>query len=352
MPGARRDTVVIGASAGGIEALKRLLAIFPADLAASVFVTLHLAPSSESELAQVLARSTPLEVKFAEDRMQTRLGCVYLAPPDRHLVINDGDVGLIHGPLENRARPAIDPMFRSAAVRRRSRVIGVILTGQLDDGSAGLLAVKRCGGIALIQHPHDAAADSMPKSAANALGTLLDGAYTIEQLGRRIVHLAGEPVTHAISVPPELALEQDISEHLETANEQVTRLGELAPLTCPECAGPLVKMADAAVHRYRCFTGHAFSAETLLADQQHRVERALWAAVRSLEERGHTLLALANASRGSGYTKGAQPLEREATQLRDYAQTLRAILLAPREMAELPKAEAEAEAGAKSGNGG
>lgn len=325
-----RDTVVIGASAGGIEALKRLLAVFPANLPAAVFVAVHMAPNSASALDRILDHSTPLSVQFAEDGMQTRPGCVYLAPPDRHLVLADGHVGLIRGPLENRARPAVDPLFRSAAVRRRSRVIGVVLTGRLDDGSAGLLAIKRCGGIAFIQHPDDAEADSMPRNAANALGSLLDGAHALEELGRRIVHLVGGRVSEPQAVPPELVLENELAEHLETASDRLTEMGNLVPLTCPACSGPLVRIDDPSIHRYRCFTGHAFTAETLLADQQERVERALWAAVRSLEERGNTLMTLARAARTSGRHKGAQPLEHEATQLQTHAQTLRSILLAQR----------------------
>ena len=325
-----RDTIVIGASAGGIEALKRLLAVFPADLPAAVFVTVHIASNAVSHLDRILNHSTPLSVQFAEDGMQTRPGCVYLAPPDRHLALADGHVSLIQGPLENRARPAIDPLFRSAAVRRRSRVIGVVLTGRLDDGSAGLLAIKRCGGIALIQHPDDAVADSMPRNAANALGELLDGAYAIEELGRRIVHLAGARVSVPEAVPQELVVETELAEHLEAASERLNEIGKLVPLTCPACSGPLVKVDDPSIHRYRCFTGHAFSAQALLADQQARVERALWAAVRSLEERGNMLLTLARGSRANARNNGAPSLELEANQLQTHAQTLRAILLAHR----------------------
>lgn len=325
-----RDTIVIGASAGGLEALQRLLAVFPANLPAAVLVTLHLTPAAESPLARILDRSTPLSVQFAEDGMQTRLGCVYLAPPDRHLVLNNGHMALIRGPLENRARPAIDPLFRSAAVRRRSRVIGVVLSGRLDDGSAGLLAIKRCGGIALVQDPDDAAVDSMPRNAASALGALLDGSHAIEQLGRRIVHLAGTPLGAAGAVPSDIALEHDLSEQLGTQSTRLHEMGDLVALTCPECSGPLVKLSDTSLDRYRCFTGHAFSALALLADQEDRIERALWAAVRSLEERGNTLLALVRSHHEAPQRKTGGPLEREAAQLQSHAQTLRAILLAQR----------------------
>lgn len=325
-----RDTVVIGASAGGIEALKRLLAVFPADLPATVLVTVHIGANSQSALARILDLSTPLTVQFAEEGMQTRLGCVYLAPPDRHLVVADGHVSLLRGPLENRARPAIDALFRSAAVHRRSRVIGAVLTGLLDDGSAGLVAIKRCGGIALVQHPDDASSNSMPQNAANALGPLLDGAYPIEELGRRIVHMVGKPVRDPEAVPAALALENEISEHLETPRDRLNEIGSLVALTCPACSGPLVKVDDPSIDRYRCYVGHAFSAHALLADQQDRVERALWAAMRSLEERGNTLLTLARSSHASGHPRGAMPLEREAAQLQTHAQTLRAILLAHR----------------------
>jgi len=321
-----RDTVVLGASAGGVEALKRLLSVFPPSLPASVFIVLHVAAEGDRSLASILDRSTPLKVVFAEDGMATRYGCVYLAPPDRHLTLSDGHVSVVFGPRENRCRPAIDPLFRSAAVHRRARVIGVILTGLLDDGAQGLLAVKRCGGLALIQTPDDAHAPAMPRHAAETLGASLDGSHGAEELGRRIVHAIGERTAPPPPVPPELAIEQAMLTRTASPT-QLEELGELVPMTCPECGGPLSAVGAREHKHYRCFTGHAFTARTLLSSQHERVERALWAAMRSLEERGNTLLVLAGESRKNSRTQAAASFEVEAVQLREHAGTIRRILL-------------------------
>jgi two-component system chemotaxis response regulator CheB len=322
-----RDTIVIGASAGGIDALKRLLPVFPADLPAALIVAMHLpADGAGTALDRILGRSSALPVTFATDGMNIESQHVYVAPPDRHLVVNDGTLALIRGPRENRARPAIDPLFRSAALQRRARVIGVILTGYLDDGAAGLLAVKRCGGVALVQDPNDAEAPSMPRTAAEALGPLLDGAYALEDLGPRLVHIVGSRAEPSPGVPPELALEQAALTTSEAGSPVVSRLGEPTALTCPECGGPLRKLSDG-VERYRCYTGHGFTTRALLQDQGRHIERALWAGVRSMEERGNTLLTLARDSRHAGRTRSALDLEREAGQMREHAQALRTILL-------------------------
>jgi len=327
-----RDTVVLGASAGGVEALKRLLSIFPEDVPASIFVTLHLGAEHHQSLPGVLNRSTALSVVFAKDGMPTRHGCVYLAPPDRHLILVDNHLGVVRGPRENRCRPAIDPLFRSAAVHRRARVIGAVLTGLLDDGAEGLLAIKRCGGLALIQHPDDALAPSMPRRAAEVLGASLDGAHAIEELGRHIVHAIGEAPKPPPPVPPELALEEKMLTDADSA-ARVDELGNLVPIMCPECGGPLSLVGANKNGHYRCFTGHAFSVHSLLSDQGARVERALWAAMRSMEERGNTLLALAVDSRKKGRDRAADALELDATQMRDHAHTLRQILLEQRKPA-------------------
>ena len=321
-----RDTVVLGASAGGVDALKRLLSIFPFDLPASVFITLHLSAERERSLDTVLGRSTPMSVVFAEDGMASRHGCVYLAPPDRHLVLSDGHMSVVFGPRENRSRPAIDPMFRSAAVHRRARVVGAILTGLLDDGALGLLAVKRCGGLALVQSVDDALAPAMPRFAADVLGESLDGAHRIEELGRRIVHAIGEQAEPPTSIPPELSTQQTLLTRT-AGSAELEDLGDLVAITCPECGGPLTSVGAHERKHFRCLTGHAFTARALLSSQNDSVEYALWAAMRSLEERGNTLMSLARESRKKELAQSAEPLEVEATQMREHANTIRRILL-------------------------
>lgn len=327
MAPALRDTVVIGASAGGLDALTRLLPQLPTELPASVFITLHLSPDRSSSLPDILARSSTLAVQFARDGMATRPGRIYLAPPDRHLVLVDDHVSLIHGPRENRARPAIDPLFRSAAVQRRARVVGVVLSGLLDDGASGLLAIKRCGGLALVQDPNDAREPSMPQQASNLLGALLDGAHDIEALAHAIVNAVGVAVTMPPHIPHDLLLETEMLASSTPDPEHFGVLGKPVPLSCPECGGPLSEVGVSESLRYRCYVGHSYTARNLLADQDRRVESALWAALRSMEERSRTLRALAAQSRASGLERSAMTLQEEAVQMHTHARTLRAILL-------------------------
>jgi len=221
-------------------------------------------------------------------------------------------------------------MFRSAAVHRRSRVIGAVLTGLLDDGAEGLLAVKRCGGLALVQSLDDALEPSMPRHAAELLGASLDGAHPIEELGRRIVHGIDEQPPGPPPVPPELSLEDEMLADTTTSSARLGELGDLVPMTCPDCGGPLSLVGRTGHERYRCFNGHAFTVRGLLSGQTERVERALWAAMRSMEERGNTLRSLAARSRTSGFQRSAESLEQEALQMRTHASTLREVLLQQR----------------------
>jgi two-component system chemotaxis response regulator CheB len=278
-------------------------------------------------LDEILARSTALPVQFATNGMHVRMGHIIVASPDTHLFLTDDHTALVQGPHENRARPAIDPLFRSAAVHRRTRVIGAILSGLLDDGAAGLLAIKRCGGVAFVQHPDDAAEPSMPSRAAEVLGPLLDGAYPSESLGRHIVHLVGTKASAEGELPPEILLEAELSERPQTEHLPAAELGTLVALTCPGCGGPLREIDVKESLRYRCFTGHAYTARALLEDQSERVERALWAAVRSMEERAATLLALCRNSRVKDQERAARSFELDANEMRAHAEVVRNILL-------------------------
>jgi two-component system chemotaxis response regulator CheB len=205
----KRDTIVLGASAGGIHALRQILCAFPSGLDAAIFIVVHLPADPFSILDALLAKVTPLETEFARDGEVILAGRIYVAPPDRHLLLYEDRIKLSHGERENRSRPAIDPLFRSAAVARRGRVIGAILSGLLNDGSAGLLSVKRCGGLAFAQAINDAREKEMPSNAAEALGGMLDGAMPAADLGRRIVTMIGSPATNAV-VPLDVELEVEM----------------------------------------------------------------------------------------------------------------------------------------------
>jgi two-component system, chemotaxis family, protein-glutamate methylesterase/glutaminase len=323
----KRDTVVLGASAGGIEALQRLLPAFTLGVDASIFVVQHLPPDGRSVLDRILARATPYKVSFAEDGEAILSRHVYVAPPDRHLLIEDDRIRLLRGARENHSRPAIDPLFRSAAVARRGRVIGGVLSGLLDDGSAGLLSVKRCGGVAFVQSGLDAIEPEMPDRAAAALDGSLDGSLSAEAMGTQIAGLVGTPAPVA-NVPPDVKLELDMLLGAVTAIEVLSSQGPPLPVSCPECGGPLWGLQDGRLQRYRCHTGHTFGVDSLLSAQGRQIEQALWAAIKGLEQRAQVLLNLARDEVMQRRLRAAQNFEAEAGQLKHHAQTLHDVLVA------------------------
>ena len=290
----RRDTVVIGASAGGIRALRQLLAVLPSDLPASVCIVLHQARNAGG-LDRVLARDSRLPVAFVEERRPLEAAHVYLAPPDRHLVIEDDHVLITNGPRENRSRPSINPLFRSAAAARGGRVIAVQLTGLLDDGVAGLDAVRRCGGLVVVQDPADAEFDEMPRRALESLDA--DHVTTLDALPDLLATLAGKAAGEA-DIPDDIAIEARLSGLDRSRPADVEEIGERVSVACPDCGGPLWQVGRGGTATFRCHVGHALSARALLGAQSEDIERSLWVAVRSLSERAAMLDRLARHDRG------------------------------------------------------
>ncbi len=265
-----RNIIVIGASAGGFEALKKLVAGLPKDLQASLFIVWHMSPDIRGVLPQVLNRANTLHAAHAYDGEMIKPNRIYVAQPDRHLLIEQGRVRVTRGPKENRFRPAVDPLFRSAAYAYGSRVIGVILSGALDDGTAGLWTVKHHGGLAVVQNPLDAEVPSMPENAMREV--VVDYSVPISEMADLLVRLSKEQVAETSEVVME-----DNAENVKTEIEiriaaqdnsfemGVMKLGELTPYTCPDCHGVLSSLKDGKRVRFRCHTGHAFSADALLA---------------------------------------------------------------------------------------
>lgn len=258
-----RQIVVIGASAGGQEPLLEALGRLPRDYSGAVLVTLHVGVGSF--LPQILARKSNLPVQHPVDGEKIRPGRIYVAPPDRHLVVEDGSMRLTSGPRENRHRPAIDVLFRSAARSFRERVVGVILSGWLDDGTAGLFYVKMRGGLTVVQDPEEALADSMPRSAIEHVEPhyILSAA----QIGDFLARLPVEREGTGMSPEPELEVTSDVD------------------MVCPECGGPLSMLRAGPVQQFRCQVGHQYSPESLDAAHNEALERALWIAIRTLDER-------------------------------------------------------------------
>ncbi|WP_223652913.1 chemotaxis protein CheB [Hymenobacter psoromatis] len=320
--------IVIGTSAGGMPALTRLVAQLPATLPAAVLVVQHLAPDSTGEpLVARLASHTALPCQLARDQQPLLAGHLYLAPPDRHLLVKAHHLLVTKGPRENNFRPAADALFRSAAVAFDSHVIGVVLTGMLHDGTAGLDFVKRCGGVAVVQDPAEAEYPSMPESALRHVS--VDYTVTLDQLGPLLLKLVAAP-THPptppdkMEIPPDLQLEAAIAERVVGTTGQVDQLGHQVPLACPGCGGSLWQMNAGSVLRYRCHTGHAYSAEALADISRQNLEESLWVALRMMEERKNLLSSL--ASHGDGRSATSYQIER-IEDMKGHIDRLREFLL-------------------------
>jgi two-component system chemotaxis response regulator CheB len=278
-----RNIVVVGTSAGGLEALRFLAAQLPPAFPAPVCVVMHSSPDGPGVLHEILSRAGGLEAISPRDGESLRPGRIYVAPPDRHLLVEPGIVRVTKGPKENRFRPAIDPLFRSAAQVYGPAAIGVILTGNLDDGTAGLVTVKQLGGTAIVQDPADAPFPSMPLSALRH--AKVDHQVALTDLPALLVRLtAAETQAAPAEVPETVEVEVEIAKEKNALDAGVERIAAPSSYACPECHGVLLQLADESLIRFRCHTGHAYSAESLLAALSESVEAALWGAIRALEE--------------------------------------------------------------------
>jgi two-component system chemotaxis response regulator CheB len=313
---AQGAVVVIGASAGGVEALSTVASGLPADLAAPVLVVLHVSPGGTSVLPHILARAGTLPAAHAADGEELQPGRIYVAPPDCHLLTEDGIVRLSRGPRRNGHRPAIDALFEAAADVHGPRVIGVLLSGVLDDGSLGLLRIKACGGRTVVQDPADAAYPAMPLHAIErgAADTVLPLAAIAAEIDR----LARAPQPRG---PGRMRPVQKDNPHERPGEESPP-----SPFTCPECGGSLWDKGQEGEKAYICRVGHSFTEYTLLAEQAERVENSIWAAMRALEERASMSRRLAHTLRGRGNEYSAKRLEVRAAEAEAHEARLRAVV--------------------------
>jgi two-component system chemotaxis response regulator CheB len=326
MPG--HDIIVIGASAGGVEALTHLIAGLPHDIPAAIFVVLHISPHGTSVLPSILRRAGRLPVQHAADGDEIRTGHVYIAPPDLHLLIRGDKIRLSRGPTENASRPAIDPLFRSAATSYGPRVIGAVLSGVLDDGTAGLIAIKRCGGIAVAQNPDEALFDGMPRSAIEH--AFVDFIVPVAEMAAIFDRLAREPVElHEGTTPMagEMENEVRIDDMDEAAMHTTVEEGPPSALTCPECQGALWELHEGDLVRFRCRVGHAYSAETLLAEQSDALEAAMWQAFRALKESAALARKLGDRSAARGSDRVTEQFRQQEREAEERAAIIRQALL-------------------------
>jgi two-component system chemotaxis response regulator CheB len=321
-PSAGHDVIVIGASAGGYEALNMILGGLPADLPASILIVLHV--GATSHLAQLLNGASKLPVKSAESGETIKRGIVYVAGPGAHLLIHDSHILLRRGPRENFARPAADPLFRSAAITFGGRVIGVILSGGLNDGTAGLLAIKRCGGLTVVQGPADAAVDDMPRSALRHV--TVDHVCSAAEMAKLLARLTLEPAGRTHPAPFTMRLETAIAAQEPTSMEIEDKLGKTSPFTCPECHGALWEIEDDSMLRYRCHIGHAFTAETVLSGYAEEIERMASNLLRSQQERAAFVRRMAGQERALQREDLARQLELRAKEYDEGASLLRKLI--------------------------
>lgn len=338
---ARRDVVVVGASAGGVETLRTLVAALPASLPAAIFVVVHFPPGSTSVLPRILSRHGPLPAEHPRDGAPFEQGRIYVAPPDHHLLVKRGTVRLVRGPRENASRPAVDPLFRSAARAYGPRVLGLVLSGNLDDGTAGLASVKRWGGLAAAQDPEDALYGGMPGSAIAHVD--VDRVLTLAEMPRFLEEAVGMQVHD--DTDEELAArgadEPDVTELAAALRAEEAREGVPSAFTCPECHGALWEVREGELTRYRCRTGHAYNVETLFAHQGEAMEAALWTALTALEERAAMAGRMAERMGQRGHPAVAARYAEQVAETEQRAELLRRALLMGRgELAERRAARA------------
>ena len=319
-----RDIIVIGGSAGATAPLKEILSRLPNDLPAAVFVVVHIPAQGVEILTKLASNTARMPIHRAESRMSIRKGHIYLAVPDQHLLVSQDYIVLARGPRENMARPAIDPLFRSAALQYGPRVIGVVLSGLLSDGAAGLNAIKQCGGITLVQDPSDAIANEMPLRALEA--TTVDLCVPSARIGDVLSDLVREPAGGSLPVPPEIRLEVEIAAGKRIGSQSLTPVTAPAPLTCPSCGGVSELKAGLPL-RFRCQVGHDYAADALAKEQEGRVDEALRVALRIIEERAELVHRMAENGRQSGRVSVAQMYNARAAEYREHADMIRRVML-------------------------
>lgn len=289
--------IVIGASSGGVEALLKLTAQLPAALPAAVLIVLHIG-THRSLMPELIAGGCPLDVGEARDGEAIVPRSVRLAPSDQHLLVDGTQLRLLRGPKEHHSRPAVDPLFRSAALAHTSKVIGVVLTGHLDDGTAGLQSIKAAGGVAVVQDPASAFAPGMPRSALRHVA--VDHCVGLAELPALLTALAASPPRAAESLQPLDMARHELDLSLKRGNpmEHLSRIGAPSPFACPDCHGGLWQLQGSNPTRFRCHTGHAYTIRSLQDAMGTMADDAGWSALRAVQERQallHQMLASVDA---------------------------------------------------------
>jgi two-component system, chemotaxis family, protein-glutamate methylesterase/glutaminase len=319
--------VVIGTSAGGIETLRTLVAALPADFPAPICVVMHTAPEAPGVLDDILNRVGTLRAVNASTGMRLKPGHIYVAPPDYHLLVEPGVLRITKGPRENRFRPAVDPLFRSAAQVYGPKAIGVVLTGNLDDGTAGLWAIKQLGGVAIAQDPRDALFPSMPANAIHHVK--VDHVVGIAELAPLLARLTGQGAAEpdAERVPEQMEVEVKIAKEHNPLDAGIENHAEPSSYACPECHGVLLQMKEGGRIRFRCHTGHAYSIASLISAINEGMEDSLWNAIRALEEGGILMQRMAEHLQGHHGDRETADLADRAKEARRQSTEIRKLVM-------------------------
>ena len=322
---ARRDLVVVGASAGGVEALRGLLGGLPPDFPAAMLVVLHMPSTGRSALPEILDRSCPLPVHRAVHDAPLEPGTVTVAVPDHHLMVVGDRLLLSRGPRENGSRPAVDVLFRTAARAAGPRVVAVVLSGALDDGTAGMIAVRQRGGVGVAQEPEDAIYASMPTHAIEVASA--DHVAPVAKMGPLLVDLVTEEIVAAApAVSGLMDKEAAMAEFDAAALSDDDRPGTPSGFGCPSCHGALFTITEGGMERYRCRVGHAWSPEALAAEQSEALEGALWMALRGLEERAALSLRMGQRAQERGHVHTAHTFRQRHDEAQQAALLIRQLL--------------------------
>lgn len=323
--------IVIGTSAGGMQALTLLLSKLPEDLPAAIFIVQHLSNDSSAPfLVKRLNQYTKLTCKVAEHQQALEAGTVYLAPPDRHLLLKVNEMLVVRGPRENHFRPSIDPLFRSAAAYHGASVTGVILTGFMSDGVVGMESIKRSGGNTVVQAPDDAEFPALPNNVLRQVP--IDHVVPIREMGEVLVELAKEQNNDSVTVPTDIWQEAQIAERVMSNSgmtniEEMDKAGSRSPYSCPECGGGLWDFSKQnTIKRFRCHSGHAYTTDSLMMGMSTAIEETLWVALRTLEERRNILLQMSQGEISKGNRNWATVQEERAEEMKVHVERLRELL--------------------------
>jgi len=322
------DIITIGVPADGLEALKTIVGNLPSEFPAAVFVVPHAGAGEARGLVDILSRVGPLRAVSPEDRDPIQSGHIYVAPLNRHMSIEDGCVRVTHGPKENRRRPSVDVLFRSAAHAHGAKVVGVVLSGNLNDGTAGLLAIKKCGGVAVVQDPSEASYPAMPRSVVES--ARVDYCLPLSGIAPLLSTLASDAADEDRPAPSEMETEIEIATGETNAPVAVEKLGRPSEFTCPECHGVLWELNDKDLLRFRCRVGHAYLAESLHKEQSETEEDLLWEVFRALEEGAALARRIAESERDCNRAGAATRFEESAQKKEQRAMEIQQMLLEER----------------------